>query len=453
MTVIGLVYFLLYHCQHRPLKQGLQVSNNNPIDLAFDKTHIWHPYTSMLDPLPVYPASHTQGNRIHLETGEELIDGMASWWSAIHGYNHPNIVTAITEQAGKMSHVMFGGLTHAPAVELCKKLVAMTPAPLNKVFLADSGSVSVEVAIKMALQYWLSQGHNRKTKLMTAQKGYHGDTFAAMSVCDPVNSMHSMYQGFLPEHIFVPAPSGRFNEGAVEEELQQLEASFVAHHQDVAAFIIEPIVQNAGGMNFYHPDYLKKLRTLCDKYEVLLILDEIATGFGRTGKLFACEHADISPDILCLGKALTGGTMTLSATLTTDEIAVGISQGEAKVLMHGPTFMGNPLACAAANASLTLLQSNVWQQQVQRLEQSLRMLERCEALDAVQDVRVLGAIGVVELNRTIDVAKIQRFFIEKGLWIRPFGKLIYLMPPYITSDEDIAYLAEGIYQAIEQDAY
>ncbi|KZN61672.1 adenosylmethionine--8-amino-7-oxononanoate transaminase [Pseudoalteromonas luteoviolacea] len=426
---------------------------NQSIDLDFDREHIWHPYTSMIDPLPVYPVTHTDKNRIFLETGESLIDGMASWWSALHGYNHPKLVKAMTEQAATMSHVMFGGITHGPAVNLCKKLVELTPAPLQKVFLADSGSVSVEVAIKMALQFWLSQGQSGKTKLMTAKKGYHGDTFAAMSVCDPVNSMHSMYQGFLPEHIFVEAPTSGFNQILQSAELDALESAFETHHNELAAFIIEPIVQNAGGMNFYSADYLKALRELCDKYNVLLILDEIATGFGRTGKMFACEHAQISPDILCIGKALTGGCMTLSATLTTEKVALGISQGEAKVLMHGPTFMGNPLACATALASLQLLEETNWHANVQRINQAMSHLHRCSELDVVKEVRTLGAIGVVELKEAVDVAKIQKFFIQKGLWIRPFGKLIYIMPPYITSDEDIEKLSEGIYQAIEQKAY
>ncbi|KZN62155.1 adenosylmethionine-8-amino-7-oxononanoate aminotransferase [Pseudoalteromonas luteoviolacea CPMOR-1] len=429
------------------------MNKNQPIDLNFDKAHIWHPYTSMIDPLPVYPVTHTDKNRIFLETGESLIDGMASWWSALHGYNHPKLVKAMTEQASQMSHVMFGGITHAPAVNLCKKLVEITPEPLQRVFLADSGSVSVEVAIKMALQYWLSQGHHSKNKLMTAKKGYHGDTFAAMSVCDPVNSMHSMYQGFLPEHIFVDAPQSKFGEEQNDAELIALENTFKQHHNELAAFIIEPIVQNAGGMNFYNAEYLKKLRELCDKYDVLLILDEIATGFGRTGKMFACEHADIAPDILCIGKALTGGCMTLSATLTTDKVALGISQGEAKVLMHGPTFMGNPLACATAVASLELLEETDWHSNVTRLYNAMQDLHRCEALEAVKEVRTLGAIGVVELFDVVDVAKIQKFFIEKGLWIRPFGKLIYIMPPYITSNDDITQLIDGIYQAIELKAY
>ncbi|AXV65319.1 adenosylmethionine--8-amino-7-oxononanoate transaminase [Pseudoalteromonas lipolytica] len=428
--------------------------NKQTIDLDFDREHIWHPYTSMTTPLPVYPVSHAKANRIFLETGEALIDGMASWWSAIHGYCHPVLNEAITKQLGKMSHVMFGGLTHKPAVELAKKLVEITPSTLNKVFLADSGSVSVEVAIKMALQYWLSQGIKTKQKLMTPLKGYHGDTFAAMSVCDPVNSMHSMYSGFLPEHVFVPAPVSRFNETFDIHEAETLEVYFKEHHQDVAAFIIEPIVQNAGGMNFYHPEYLRHIRALCDKYNVLLICDEIATGFGRTGKLFAVEHADIEPDIMCIGKALTGGMMTLSATLTTSKVAVGISEGEAGVLMHGPTFMGNPLACETACASIDLLLEQPWQEQIVHINEVLtEQLSKCKQHANVVDVRTLGAIGVVELNRRVDVAKIQQFFVEKGVWIRPFGKLIYLMPPYISSETCLEKLCGAIDDAISQNMF
>ncbi|CAH9058323.1 Adenosylmethionine-8-amino-7-oxononanoate aminotransferase [Pseudoalteromonas holothuriae] len=407
----------------------------------------------MLNPLPSYGVTHTDKNKIHLDTGEILIDGMASWWSAIHGYNHPTLISAIHQQSNIMSHVMFGGITHAPAVELCKKLITITPETLDRVFLADSGSVSVEVSIKMALQYWISKNEHGKNKLMTANKGYHGDTFAAMSVCDPINSMHSMYRGFLPEHIFVDAPKAKFGDTIDQDELETLESAFAAHHQQVAAFIIEPIVQNAGGMNFYNPAYLSKLRQLCDKYDVLLILDEIATGFGRTGKLFACEHANIVPDIMCIGKALTGGTMTLSATLTNEKVAIGLSEGEAGVLMHGPTFMGNPLACAVACASIDLLFENDWQAQIKRINTAMGALKRCESLNAVNNVRILGAIGVVEINAAVDVAKIQRFFITKGVWIRPFGRLIYIMPPYVTSNDDIELLADAIYQAIDQQAY
>ncbi len=421
------------------------------LDIAFDKKHIWHPYTSMSQPIPSYPVIKADKNKIYLETGEVLIDGMASWWSAVHGYNHPTLNHAVSTQLQSMSHIMFGGLTHAPAINLCKKLISLTPASLTKVFLADSGSVAVEVAIKMALQYCKSIGKYKKNKLMTVAKGYHGDTFAAMSVCDPINSMHSLYQGFLPEHIFAPAPKSQFGQEFDKNELLILEEYFIQHHKEVAAFIIEPIVQNAGGMNFYHPDYLFGLRQLCDKYQVLLICDEIATGFGRTGKFFAVEHANISPDILCIGKAITGGYMTLSATLTTDKIAKGISDGEAGVMMHGPTFMGNPLACAVACASIDLLHKNDWKQQVNILNTALKQnLLQCKELDAVVDVRVLGAIGVVEVNDAVDVPHFQKRCIEQGVWIRPFGKLIYLMPPYMTPVEDIKTLSDAIYTIISE---
>ncbi|TMO73100.1 adenosylmethionine--8-amino-7-oxononanoate transaminase [Pseudoalteromonas sp. S3785] len=427
------------------------MNKKQTIDLNFDRDHIWHPYTSMTQPIPVYPVTHAKHNIIYLETGEQLIDGMASWWSAIHGYNHPALNNAMVEQINSMSHIMFGGITHNSAVELCKKLVAITPPSLTKVFLADSGSVSVEVAIKMALQYWLSQGITSKQKLMTPYKGYHGDTFAAMSVCDPVNSMHSLYKGFLPEHVFVPAPVSTFDGNFDQAEAQTLERYFKAHHHEVAAFIIEPIVQNAGGMNFYHPAYLACVRKLCTQYNVLLICDEIATGFGRTGKLFAVEHANIEPDIMCIGKALTGGSMTLSATLTSEKIATGISEGEAGVLMHGPTFMGNPLACAVACASIDVLLAQNWQQRISDINTQLQQLNKCNELDAVANVRTLGAIGVVELNDvagSVDVAKIQAYFVEQGVWIRPFGKLIYLMPPYISDSASINTLCDAIYTAI-----
>lgn len=432
------------------------MNTKHTIDLDFDRNHIWHPYTSMTQPIPVYPVTHANYNLIHLETGEQLIDGMASWWSAIHGYNHPVLNNAMHAQINKMSHVMFGGITHQPAVELCKKLVAITPDNLNKVFLADSGSVSVEVAIKMALQYWLSQGITTKQKLMTPYKGYHGDTFAAMSVCDPINSMHSLYAGFLPEHVFVPAPVSQFNHAFNQAEADELALYFLKHHQHVAAFIIEPIVQNAGGMNFYHPDYLAYVRKLCTQYNVLLICDEIATGFGRTGKLFAVEHANVQPDILCIGKALTGGTMTLSATITSEKIATGISDGEAGVLMHGPTFMGNPLACAVACASIDLLLEQHWQQRISEINHALQQLHECSELSDVANVRTLGAIGVVELTEeagNIDVAKIQAYFVSQGVWIRPFGQLIYLMPPYISDNASIKSLCDAIYNAIKGKHY
>lgn len=391
-----------------------------------------------------------EGVHIHLATGEKLVDGVASWWTAIHGYNHPKLNQAVIDQTQAFAHVMFGGLTHQPAIDLCRKLIDMTPSGLERVFLADSGSVSVEVAMKMALQYWACQGNDKKHKFITPRNGYHGDTFAAMSVCDPINGMHSLFTKALSQQIFAPAPQTRFDKQWNEDDISPLEDLLKVHHHELAALIIEPIVQNAGGMRIYHPEYLKRCRQLCNEYNILLICDEIATGFGRTGKLFACEHADISPDILCLGKALTGGYMSLAATLCSEDVAQGVCQGEPGVFMHGPTFMGNPLACAVANASLDVIQTNQWQAQVSAIEQQLKQeLTLCLALDAVVDVRVLGAIGVVETQSAVDVAEIQKHFIRQGVWIRPFGKLIYIMPPYIVTSEQLSLLTTAIYSALD----
>ncbi len=420
------------------------------MDLAFDRHHIWHPYTSTLTPLTCYPVASANGVHIKLEGGAELVDGMSSWWSTIHGYNHPHLNQAAHQQIDQVSHVMFGGITHQPAISLCKKLLSLAPNNLEHVFLADSGSVAVEVSLKMALQYWHAKGE-RRPKFLTLRHGYHGDTFAAMSVTDPDNSMHSLYKGFLPEHIFAESPTCGYWDEWKPEDLADFEHKIDSHHQELAAVILEPIVQGAGGMRIYHPEFLKGVRRLCDKYDLLLIADEIATGFGRTGKLFACEHADIQPDILCVGKALTGGYMTLSATLASKHVADTVCGGDAGCFMHGPTFMGNPLACAVATASLELIEQGDWQQQTQQIEMLFsELLPKLEEYDLVKNTRWLGAIGVVETHRPVNMETIQALFVEHGVWIRPFGKLIYIMPPFISKPEDIEKLINAIDAALQR---
>ena len=413
--------------------------------LAADRSHVWHPYAPFVNAPPVFPVQSASGVRLRLADGRELIDGMSSWWCAIHGYNHPRLNEAIRVQLDSMAHVMFGGLTHEPAVQLAARLVEITPESLACVFFSDSGSVAVEVAIKMAIQFHAAQGQPERQTLLTIRGGYHGDTLGAMSVCDPVTGMHGLFRNLLPQHLFADRPRVRFDAPWDPADADSLEQMLMAHQDSIAAVILEPIVQGAGGMWFYHPEYLKRVRALCDRLGVLLIADEIATGFGRTGKLFACEHAGIAPDILCLGKALTGGYMTLAATLATRAVAEIVSAEGRSAFMHGPTFMANPLACATALASIELLLGQPWQARVQAVEAGLRTgLEPCRGLPGVTDVRVLGAIGVVELDRPVDMSRAPAEFVRRGVWIRPFGRLVYVMPSYIINDTDLATLCAAI---------
>ncbi len=417
--------------------------------LRFDREHLWHPYASVLDPPPVWPVVSASGNRLRLADGRELVDGMASWWCAIHGYNVPELNEAAAAQLSRMSHVMFGGLTHEPAARLGQRLLQLAPDGLDAVFFADSGSVAVEVALKMALQYWRAQGVTERSKLLTIRRGYHGDTLGAMSVCDPDTGMHHLFAGMLPEQLFVDAPPN-VTEGPWDDAcLDGMRQALARDGERVAAVILEPVVQGAGGMRIYHPEFLQGVRKLCDEYGALLILDEIATGFGRTGRLFACEHAQVAPDIMCLGKALTGGYLTLAAVLASRRVAEGVEAG-GHVLMHGPTFMANPLACAVANASIELLLASPWRQRVQAIEQGLKEgLAPCRRLPGVRDVRVLGAIGVVEMTRPVDARRAQPMFVERGVWIRPFANLIYVMPPYVTGGPDVRRLARAMYEVAE----
>ncbi len=415
--------------------------------IALDRQHVWHPYAAMPNPLPVFPVRAAKGVRIELEDGRSLIDGISSWWTCIHGYSHPRLNAAAQRQIERMSHVMFGGLTHRPAIELATKLIDITPEPLQHVFFSDSGSVAVEIAMKMAVQYWHNRGQPGKDRFLTIRNGYHGDTFAAMSACDPVNGMHHLFSGLLTQQYFADAPQVCFGQAWREEDIESFARLLEDKGDRIAAAIFEPIVQNAGGVRFYHPDYLRRAHELCKQHNVLLILDEIATGFGRTGKLFACEYAQISPDIMCVGKALSGGFMSLAATLATTHISETFSAGEAGVFMHGPTFMGNPLACAVALENLELLESYDWRARVAEIEAQLKEeLEPCRRLKAVKDVRVLGAIAAVELHDPVDMAIVQPQFVKKGVWLRPFGQLLYTMPPYIITPDELRAVTTAIYE-------
>ncbi len=418
---------------------------------ARDRELVWHPYASMPSALPAIPVSSASGTRLMLTDGRELIDAMSSWWAAIHGYRHPVLDAAVRDQIDAMSHVMFGGLTHGPAVDLAEQLVDISPAGLSHVFFSDSGSVAVEVAMKMALQFWLGRGATGRHRMLTVRSGYHGDTLAAMSVCDPVTGMHQMFSAVLPQQLFAPAPSPVFGAEFDESHIAAFRDLLVAHRAEIAAVILEPIVQGAGGMRFYSPDFLRAVRSLCDEHDVLLIADEIATGFGRSGTLFGCNHADVAPDIMCVGKAMTGGYLSMAATLCTPEVAAATNRAESGALMHGPTYMGNPLAAAVSLASIRLLLSQPWQANVQRIESRLvDGLAAARDLDNVADVRVLGAIGVIETREPLPMDQMQVVCMEHGVWLRPFGRLIYSMPPYISTDADLDAICAAMVDTVRR---